>query len=154
VTQQASEKGETMKKQCMRALCALIAVTGLGVAVHAQAIDRIEVKVPFQFVAAGKVLPAGKYTISRALEANGGRVLLLTSFENRASVFIMPSQFESDPSEKVSLTFKQVVDHYVLTLIQTGDHAFTAPVPRKELMEAAMKSQSGTSTPASTPGGN
>jgi hypothetical protein len=141
-----------MRKQCMRILCALIAVTGLGMATHGQAIDRIEVKIPFQFVAAGKVLPPGKYSISRALEGNGGRVLLLTSFENRASVFIIPVQFESAPADKVSVTFQQVVDHYVLTVIQTGDHSFTAPVSRKELMEAAMKSQTGTPTPASAPG--
>nr|HEV7952950.1 hypothetical protein [Candidatus Acidoferrales bacterium] len=143
-----------MRKQCMRILCALIAVTGLGMATHAQSIDRIEVKIPFQFVAAGKVLPAGKYSISRASESNGGRVLLLTSFENRASVFIMPTQFESDPSDKMFVSFKQVVDHYVLTVIQTGDHSFTTPVSRKQMMEAVAKSQSGAAAPASTPGSN
>jgi hypothetical protein len=123
-------------------------------ATHAQSIDRIEVKIPFQFVAAGKVLPAGKYSISRASESNGGRVLLLTSFENRASVFIMPTQFESDPSDKMFVSFKQVVDHYVLTVIQTGDHSFTTPVSRKQMMEAVAKSQSGAAAPASTPGSN
>jgi hypothetical protein len=143
-----------MRKLCMRILCALIAVTGLGVATHGQSIDRIEVKIPFEFVAASKVLPPGKYSVTRALESNGGRVLLLTSLENRTSVFITPTQFDSDPSEKVFLSFKRVVDQYVLTVIQTGDHLFTTPVPQKLVMEAAMKSQGVTSTPGSTPGNN
>lgn len=143
-----------MRKQCLRILCSLIAVTSLGMTAHGQSIDRIEVKIPFQFVAAGKVLPAGKYSISRALEGNGGRVLLLTSFENSASVFILPVQFDSTPADKVFVTFQQVVDHYVLTVIQTGDHSFTTPVSQKELMAAATKSQSVTPAPASAPGNN
>ena len=80
-----------MNMLCLRILIALISVAGFGVCAHGQTVDRISVKIPYEFVVSGKILPAGTYSVSRANESNGGTVLILSSFENRASMFVMPA---------------------------------------------------------------
>jgi hypothetical protein len=143
-----------MKKQCMRILIALISVAGFGAAAHGQTVDQITTKIPYEFVVAGKTLPAGNYRVSRLNETNGGTVLVLSSFENRASVFVMPAQFESGPADKVFVQFEQIGESYFLTSIQTGEHLFTIPLSKKQVMEAqaAAKSHMGTTTPATSTG--
>ena len=145
-----------MKKQYLRILIALISVVGFGVAAHGQTVDVITAKIPYEFVVSGKVLPAGNYTVSRLNETNGGSVLVLSSFENRANVVVMPAQFESGSADKVFFGFEQIGENRFLTSIQTGEHLFTIPVSRKEIMEAqaAAKSHMGTTTPASSTGNN
>jgi len=48
-----------MRRQCLRIVIALIAVAVFGIGVKAQVLDQIEVNIPYQFVVAGKTLPAG-----------------------------------------------------------------------------------------------
>ena len=50
-----------MRRQCLRIVIALIAVAVFGIGVKAQVLDQIEVNIPYQFVVAGKTLPAGTY---------------------------------------------------------------------------------------------
>jgi len=141
-----------MRKQYLRILCALITVAGFGLAAQGQTVDQIYVKIPFEFVAAGKKLPAGNYRVNRVLESSGA--LILSSFENRAAVIVVPNQSESGPAEKVYLNFEKVGDRLFLTTIQTGDHLFTIPVPRKAIMEAQARTQSGASALGSMAGNN
>jgi hypothetical protein len=145
-----------MRKQYLRILIALISVAGFGAAAHGQTVDRITVKISHEFVVSGKTLPPGNYSVSRVSESNGAGVLLLSSFENRANVVVIPSQFGSDPSERVFVQFEVIGDQHFLTAIQTGDHLFTIPVSSKEIMEAqaAAKSHMGTTTPATSTGNN
>jgi hypothetical protein len=142
-----------MKKQCLRILIALISVAGSGVCAHGQ-VDRITVKIPYEFVVSGKILPAGNYSVSRANETNGGTILILSSFENRANMFVQPAQFASGPADKVFVQFEQIGEQHFLTSIQTGEHLFTIPVSKKQITEAqaAAKSHMGTSTPATSAG--
>ncbi|HEY4839872.1 MAG TPA: hypothetical protein VIH72_14750 [Candidatus Acidoferrales bacterium] len=143
-----------MKSQYLRILIALISVAGFGVAAQGQTVDHITVKIPYEFVVSGKILPAGNYSVSRANETNGGTILVLSSFENRASMFVMPAQFESGPADRVFLQFEQIGEEFFLTSIQTSEHLFTIPVSRKQIMEAhaAAKSHVGTTTPATAAG--
>ena len=143
-----------MKKQSLRILIALMSVAGFGVAAHGQTVDRISTKIPYEFVVSGKTLPAGNYRVSRSNEANGGTILVLSSFENRASVFVLPAQFESGPADKVFVQFEQIGEQHFLTSIQTGEHLFTIPVSRKKIMEAqvAARSHTGTTAPATSSG--
>ena len=147
-----------MRKHYLRVLIALISVASFGIAAHGQTVDHITVKIPYEFVVSGKILPAGNYSVSRVNESNGGGVLLLSSFENRANVVVIPSQFGSDPSEKVYVKFDVIGEQHFLTTIQTGDHLFTIPVSHKEVMEAqalaATKAHPGTTTPATSAGNN
>jgi hypothetical protein len=149
-------KGEVMKKQYLRILIALFSVAGFGLCAHGQTVDRISVKIPYEFVVSGKILPAGNYSVSRANETNGGTVLILSSFENSANMFVIPAQFESGPADRVFVTFEQIGEQIFLTSIQTGEHLFTIQVSSKEIMkaQAAAKAHMGSTTPATSTGNN
>ncbi len=54
-----------MKKSYLTAVFTLTCLLGLGLSARAQDTDGVRVKVPFEFVAAGTILPAGTYTVGR-----------------------------------------------------------------------------------------
>jgi hypothetical protein len=142
-----------MRKQCLRILIALIGVGGLGMAAKAQETDQIVVNIPYEFVAAGKTLPAGNYRVSRASHTNE-EVLFLSSFENRTSVIIVSEEVESSHANRVQLSFEQVGEQHFLSKIETPEHIFTISVPRSELLEAAARSHSGGSGSGTSSGSN
>ena len=54
-----------MKKlNYVRILVAVVGILGLGLAAEAEVRGEIVVTLPFEFVAGGKTLPAGTYTVS------------------------------------------------------------------------------------------
>src|SRR6266446_2041422 len=55
----------SMKMSYFTVVLTLTCLLGLGLGAHAQDAGRVVVKVPFEFVAGGKTLPAGIYTIGR-----------------------------------------------------------------------------------------
>ena len=140
-----------MRKLYLRVLIALIAVAGLGVAARGQAADQIVVNIPYDFVVGSKTLPAGNYKVHRVSDANP-RALILSSFENRASVFVLASQVESTRADKVEVRFEQVGGERFLSTIETASHLFTIPVSRSEILEAAARSHGGASATGSTSG--
>ena len=132
-----------MRKHYLRILLALIGVAGLGMAAKAQEVDHIVVKIPYAFVASGKTLPAGTYTVTRVSDSNT-RALVLSNFAERVGVLVIASQLENSFAGKSSVSFEQVGGQVFLSQIQTADHLFTIPVSRAEILEAAAKSHSGT----------
>ena len=120
----------------------LIGVAGLGVAAKGQDTDHIDVKIPYQFVAAGQTLPAGTYRVTRP-DLNT-RALAFNDFADHASLIVLASQVEISFADKIKLSFEQVGGQFFLSKIQTGDHLFTIPVSRAEILEATAKSHSGT----------
>jgi hypothetical protein len=126
-----------MRKQCLRILIALFCVVGSGMAARAQTRDQIAVTIPFEFVVAGKTLPAGTYKVSRVTDTDP-RPLLLHSFEKRTSAIVLPSQVEGGSADKVHLSFEWVGGQYFLRKIATADNVFTIRVPRLAIMEAAV----------------
>jgi hypothetical protein len=54
-----------MKKLCLRIAVSLVGFAGLGITAKAQVVDQIVVTIPFEFVVAGKTLPAGTYRVNR-----------------------------------------------------------------------------------------
>jgi hypothetical protein len=142
-----------MRKQCMRILFALIGVAGLGVAAKGQEADKIVVNIPYEFVVAGKTLPAGTYTLNRASSSNP-RVLVLSSFENRAGAIVLPVEVESSRAEKAQVSFEQVGGEHFLSKIETAGHRFTISVSHSEILEAAARAHSGTSASGSSSGSN
>jgi hypothetical protein len=145
-------KGEIMRKQYLRIVVALIGVAGLGITVKAQAVDQVEVNIPYEFTVAGKTLPAGTYTVKR-LKDNDPNVLILSSFENRASVIVPSTLVEISSADQAQVSLEQVGGEYFLSKIQTADHLFTIPVSRSAILEAEAKSISQPSAPGSS-GGN
>jgi hypothetical protein len=146
-------KGEIMRKQYLRILMALIGVAGLGMAAKGQAVDQIVVNIPYEFVVAGKTLPAGTYRVKR-LSDTDPNVLILSSFENRASAMVLATQVASSSDDKVHVSFAEVGGEYFLSKIETADNSFTIPVSRLAILEAAAKSHSGTSASGSASGSN
>ena len=125
-----------MRKQCLRILIALFSVAGSGMAARAQARDQIVVTIPFEFVVAGKTLPAGTYKVNRVTDSDP-RTLILHSFENRTSAIVLPSEVEGGSADKVRVSFERAGGQYFLSKIATADNVFTIPVSRFAIMEAA-----------------
>jgi hypothetical protein len=143
-----------MIKQYLRIIIAVIGFAGLGVTAKAQAVDQVVVNIPYEFVVAGKTLPAGTYTVQR-LRAADPNVLILSSFENRSNAIVLPTQVESSSDDKAKLTFEQVGDEHFLSKIETADHVFTMkPVSHSQILEAEAKSHSATPVSGSASGSN
>ena len=142
-----------MRRHYLRILMGLIGLAGSGMAARGQAVDQIVVKIPYEFVVAGKTLPAGSYRVDRVSDKNE-RALVLSSFENHASTVVVPTQDEVSKAEKSSVSFEQVGGKYFLSEIKTADHLFTVRVSRSEIMEASAKSHSGASPSGSSVGSN
>jgi hypothetical protein len=144
-------KGEMMGKQHLRILIALIGVAASGIAVKGQAIDRLVVKVPYEFVVDGKILPAGTYKVDRASGIDDW-VLIFSNLEKSTSLIVTPSTVDSKASEQASVSFERIGGQLFLSKIETADHAFTIPVSRAEIIEASAQSQGGTSAAGGSAG--
>ena len=140
-----------MKKH-VRILVALTFLFGLGVAAKAETRAEIVVKLPFQFSVGGKTLPAGTYKVSH-LSNDPFSVLRLTSYDNAASVYVLPFSIASTSTDKPQVEFKQVGEHYLLSSIQTEDYVYDIPVSRSLVMAAAAKPNDAVSVSISV-GGN
>jgi hypothetical protein len=138
-----------MRKQYLRILIALIGAAGLAKAAKGQSVDQIVVNIPYEFVVAGKTLPAGTYRVNRAPNSIE-RLLVFSSFENRTSAIVLATDVENIPSDKAQISLEQVEGRYFLSKIETADHVFNFPVSRSAITEAAARSHSGTSASGSS----
>jgi len=130
--------GEIMKKKCANILLTLICLLGLGVAAEAQIRGEIIVTLPFEFVVSGKTLPAGTYTLSRFSDDKFDE-LILSSHENRTSVFVHPIEIESAHGGKPNVSFERVGEQHFLTRIQTANDVYNIPVSRSVITEVAAR---------------
>jgi hypothetical protein len=117
-----------VKKYSMLAV-ALILALGLGTRASAQEEGRIVVTVPFEFIAGGKVLPAGKYTVSRA-SSDGNSSLSIAG--NGESAFVLPVVFDDVPVENVQLSFEHVGGAYLLSEVKTQLGTYSIGTSREE----------------------
>jgi len=132
-----------MKKQYLTVLFTLICVLGLGLGARAQEEDTVVTKVPFDFVAGGKVLPAGKYTVNRVSPTTGSRELEMRSYETRASVFVLPTVFDDVRSDKVQLHFEHLGDTYFLSAVETPIGTYSIDIPPSAIKLAQTQQQGG-----------
>jgi hypothetical protein len=134
-------------KKYSKILAAVILLAGCGIAANAEMRDDIIVKLPFQFVAGERTLPAGTYKVIRLSDDTSNSPLLLTSYDNGTSVFVLPTASEGAPEDKPHLSFRQVGGEHFLSTIQTTLETYNIPVSNSSLMEAAAKVRnSGTSS--------
>ncbi len=129
-----------MKKKYATILVAIICFLGLGVAAKAQTRNEIVVTLPFEFVVSGKTLPAGTYTVSRFAD-DKFEGLILSSYENRTSVFVHPVEIESASGDKPQLNFERVGGQNFLSRIQTTKDVYNIPVSRSVIVEAVARSR-------------
>lgn len=132
-----------MKKQYLTVLFTLICVLGLGLGARAQEEDTVVTKLPFDFVAGGKVLPAGTYRVNRVDSATGSRTLQISSFETGASVFLNPNLFDDVRSDKAQLHFEHLGNSYFLSAIETPIGTYTIDIPPAAIKLAQTQPQGG-----------
>ena len=134
-----------MKKQYLSVLFTLICVLGLRLGAHAQAEDTVIAKVPYDFVAGGVVLPAGTYRVSR-LDTAGSRELEISSYEARASVFLLPTLFDDFQTGHAQLNFEHVGNKYFLSAVETPIGTYAITIPRSAIKLAQMQQQGSSSS--------
>jgi hypothetical protein len=144
-------KGEMMRKLCLRIAVVLVSFAGLGITAKAQVADQVVVTIPFQFVAAGKTLPAGTYRVNRVSDDRWAG-LILSSFENRASAIVHPIKVESTRDDKAQVSFETAGAEHFLSKIETADDVFTIPVSRAAILLASEKSHTESSSSGSSVG--
>lgn len=137
-----------MKKQLMTVLFMLICVLGLGLGALAQEEDTLVANVPYDFVAGGKVLPAGTYRVSRRDVPSGQRQLEIISYKTRASALLVPTLFDDFQTGHAQLDFEHVGNKYFLSAIETPIGTYDITVPRSAIKLAQMEQQD-TSAPGS-----
>jgi hypothetical protein len=142
-----------MRRQCLRIVIALLGVAVFGIGVKAQVLDQIEVNIPYQFVVAGKTLPAGTYRVKR-VGVTDPRLLILSSLETRATAIIHSTWVENSDADKNEVSFVQVGNEHFLSTIETSNHLFTISMSHSEILEATTKSRSGSSALGSAEGNN
>jgi hypothetical protein len=137
-----------MKKLCLRVAVALVSFAGLGITAKAQVVDQVVVTIPFEFVVAGKTLPAGTYRVNRVSDDRWAG-LIFSSFENRASAIVHPIEVESTHDDKAHVSFETAGDEHFLSKIETANNVFTIPVSRAAILLASEKSHTDSSSGSS-----
>jgi len=136
-------------KNLLRIAVALIGFAGLGITAKAQVADQIVVTIPFEFVVAGKTLPAGTYRANRVSDDKWAG-LIFSSVETRTGVIVRPTEVQSASADQAKVSFEKAGDEHFLSKIQTGDNLFTIPVSRNAILLASGKSHSNTASGSST----
>lgn len=125
-----------MKKAYLTVVLTLTCLLGLGISARAQAASGVVVTVPFEFVAGGKTLPAGTYSVGRVSAAvHPG--LIIRSNDNGA--LVLPTVFEGTPGEQSKLGFEHVGDKYFLSKVETRAGIYTFAIPRAMTRVAKVK---------------
>ena len=123
-----------MKQQWANVLL-IISLFGLAAGAKAETHPEVIVKIPYEFVAGGRTLPAGTYTVSRLSDDRRGS-LSIVSYEQRSSVLVIPNQFENRPADGAKISLERVGGMYFLRSIETLDGVYSLPLPRSALLMA------------------
>ena len=129
-------------------LSALFALAACAGAAQAQSADQLLIKVPYDFVVAGKTLPAGSYRVTRTSD-NDMTEMAITGMTNRQSVLFLSTTVDETRDFKPTLTLERVGNQYFLSKIETANHIFTISSPA-QIAEIAMKYQNNSSASGSS----
>ena len=136
-----------MKQSHLALILALTCLFGVSVSAHAEDINKVTVTVPFDFVAGGQTLPAGKYSVSRVSDQSYS-ALAIHNDEN--SVFLLPVVFDGVLADHAKLTFEHVGNKYLLSKVETMGGAYDIRTPQA-MTQVAQTKDHGT---GSSPGAN
>jgi len=127
-----------MKTSYLTAILSLTCLLAFGISARAQDTEGVRVKVPFEFVAGGKALPAGTYTVGRlSLDAYSG--IAISSYGHGA--LILPIVVDGTPAGQPKLSFEQVGGRYFLREVNTPGGIYTFALPRAMVALAQGKDQ-------------
>jgi hypothetical protein len=131
-----------MNKLYVVAVLTLTCLLGFGVKAHAQDAE-VSVTVPFEFVAGGQTLPAGKYTVGRnSDDAHAG--IVIRSYNNVA--LMLPIVVDGTPAYQPKLSFVHVGGEYFLSTVEAPQGIYTFRTPRAMTILAQKKDQSSVSS--------
>ena len=120
-----------MKKQIARTFASALGTLMLlaaFTAAHAQTPARAVIRVPFDFYAGQKLMPAGRYAV-RPVSQQGSKMLLIQSEDGRHAAAVLTNEDGGKaPAEGASLTFRQYDDRYFLARV-----FITGAAPGREL---------------------
>jgi hypothetical protein len=124
-----------MKQQWANVLLVITSLFGLAAGAKAETHREVIVKIPYEFVVAGRTLPAGTYTVSR-LSDDRLAVLSIASYEQRSGVLVLANQFENRPADDTKISLERVGGMYFLRSIETLEGVYTFPLPHSALLMA------------------
>lgn len=117
----------TKKHAATLLILMLVGLTGL---VHAQMYPTIKAQVPFNFVANGEAMPAGKCTIQ--IIFSGPTALSISCGKQHAFAFPI-ADHSSSGSKKTTLVFHRYGDRYVLARVKrAGRIGYELPASKLE----------------------
>jgi hypothetical protein len=119
-----------MKKQLSRALLGLAAALALTVAANAQVLNAVVIRVPFDFVAGAKQMPAGRYTVRR-IRSDAESALLIRSEDGRSTAVVLTNTGDANP-RTAALVFRQHGDRYFLAEVSVPGTASVRELPKAE----------------------
>jgi hypothetical protein len=127
-----------MKKHYSTVLLALIGLFGLSAGAHAQEEGKVVAKIAYEFVAGGKTLPAGTYTITRVSPETQPTLQIRNQETLQDSAFLLP--ISSDAAvDHAGLSLERVGDTYYLSRVATTAGVYTLPMPKAATTAAKVK---------------
>ena len=136
-----------MNKLYVTALLTLTSLCGLAVKAHAQDPEGVVVKVPFEFVAGEKTMPAGTYSVGRLSSVDPHLGLIIRSYDN--SVLVLTTLVETASAQQPALSFEHVEGKYFLSKVETLGGTYAIPVPRAISALAQVRDHSSVSASGS-----
>jgi len=127
-----------MKTSYLTAVLTLTCLLGLGISARAQDTEGVRVKVPFEFIAGGKTLPAGTYTVGR-LSVDAYSSIEISGRGN--GVFVLPVMVDGTASEQLKLSFEQIGGKHFLSEADTPGGIYTFALPRAMVALTQVKDQ-------------
>lgn len=134
-----------MKKQYSFVLLALIAVLGFSAGAQAQQEGGVVANIPYEFVAGGKTLPAGTYTITRVSPDTTSALEIRNEQTLRHCVMLLPVS-TAVAADHANVSFQRVGDTYYLRQVATSAGVYTLPVPQAATAVAKVKRHDGVSS--------
>jgi hypothetical protein len=134
-----------MKKSLFTVALTMTCLLGLGLSAHAQDANGVVVKVPFEFVAGGKTLPAGTYRVGR-LSPGIHPSLIIDSKDSGAFALVLPIVPGEDSAGRTDLSFERVGGKYFLSKVATPAGVYTLLTIRAMTKLAQMNDHGVTSS--------
>jgi hypothetical protein len=127
--------GDKVKQQWADILLIITSLFGLAAGANAETHREVIVKIPYEFVVAGRTLPAGTYTVSR-LSDDRSTGLMIASYEQRSGALVLANKFENRPAGDAKVRFERLGGTYFLHTIETLDGVYTLSLPRSAVLMA------------------
>jgi hypothetical protein len=125
-----------MKKYVLSGLVVLALAGTMAGTGYTQMTDRVEAKIPFEFVVSGKVLPDGAYVATRGTSG----LLTIRSLDGGNAVFALSTYARSNtPRKEATMVFDHIGDRYFLTQIWEPGNDAGVQIPRSKMESDLIK---------------